>query len=68
MSLTDAQWARTEPLLPDRSPRRDGRWWDHRQVLDAIAFKYHTCSPPCWPRVCRQMIFDRGSWSGDTSP
>jgi len=20
------------------------------------------------PRVCRQMIFDRGSWSGDTSP
>ncbi|MFI1979525.1 hypothetical protein [Streptomyces wedmorensis] len=22
MSLTDAQWARIEPLLPDRTPRR----------------------------------------------
>ncbi|MFF2206149.1 transposase [Streptomyces sp. NPDC058145] len=40
--MTDAQWARTEPLLPDRSPRRRGRWRDHRQVIDAIAFKYRT--------------------------
>ncbi|MEU2560744.1 transposase, partial [Streptomyces longispororuber] len=40
VSLTDAQWARIEPLLPDRTPRRGGRWRDHRQVIDAIAFKY----------------------------
>ncbi|MFD9271293.1 transposase [Streptomyces goshikiensis] len=41
MSLTDAQRARIEPLLlPDRTPRRGGRWRDHRQVIDAIAFKY----------------------------
>ncbi|MFE3864954.1 transposase [Streptomyces goshikiensis] len=41
MSLTDAQWARIEPLLlPDRTPRRGGRWCDHWQVIDAIAFKY----------------------------
>ncbi|MGW0900047.1 transposase [Streptomyces goshikiensis] len=45
MSLTDAQWARVEPLLPDRTPKRGGRWRDHRQVIDAIAFKYRTGTP-----------------------
>lgn len=44
MSLTDAQWARIEPLLPDRSRKRGGRWRDHRQVIDAIAFKFQTGS------------------------
>ncbi|RMI26252.1 hypothetical protein EBN88_29845, partial [Streptomyces triticirhizae] len=28
MPLTDAQWARIEPLLPDRTPKRGGRWRD----------------------------------------
>ncbi|MFI1120525.1 transposase [Streptomyces hygroscopicus] len=37
MPLTDAQWARIEPLLPDRTPKRGGRWRDHREVIDAIA-------------------------------
>ncbi|MDX3568545.1 IS5 family transposase [Streptomyces sp. ID05-47C] len=45
VSLTDAQWARIEPLLPDRTPRRGGRWRDHRLVIDAIAFKYRTGTP-----------------------
>ncbi|MGW0468468.1 IS5 family transposase [Streptomyces sp. NPDC003027] len=45
MSLTDAQWARIEPLLPDRTPKRGGRWRDHRQLIDAIAFKYRTGTP-----------------------
>ncbi|WP_406841902.1 IS5 family transposase (plasmid) [Streptomyces sp. AHU1] len=40
--LTDAQWARIEPLLPDRTPQRGGRWRDHREVIDAIAFKFQT--------------------------
>ncbi|MFF1542336.1 IS5 family transposase [Streptomyces sp. NPDC058291] len=40
--LTDAQWARIEPLLPDRTPKRGGRWRDHREVIDAIAFKFQT--------------------------
>ncbi|MBT2408719.1 transposase [Streptomyces sp. ISL-87] len=40
--MNDAQWARIEPLLPDRMPRQGGRWRDHRQVIDAIAFKYRT--------------------------
>ncbi|WP_437097055.1 transposase [Streptomyces sp. enrichment culture] len=39
MSLTDAQWARIEPLLPDRTAERGGRWRDHRQVIDVIAFQ-----------------------------
>ncbi|MFI8529917.1 IS5 family transposase [Streptomyces aquilus] len=40
--LTDAQWARIEPLLPDRTPSRGGRWRDHREVIDVIAFKFQT--------------------------
>ncbi|MFI7008834.1 transposase [Streptomyces sp. NPDC050145] len=42
MSLIDAQWARIEPLFPDRTPKRGGRWRDHREVIDAIAFKFQT--------------------------
>ncbi|MFF2431238.1 transposase [Streptomyces mirabilis] len=42
MPLTDAQWARIEPLLPDRTPKRGGRWRDHREVIDAIAWRFQT--------------------------
>ncbi|MFG2716509.1 transposase [Streptomyces goshikiensis] len=42
VSLPDAKWARTEPLLPDRTRRRGGRWRDHREAINAIAFKYRT--------------------------
>ena len=58
VSLTDAQWARIEPLLPDRTPRRGGRWRDHRQVIDAIAFKYRTGTP--WMDLPEEF----GSWKG----
>lgn len=58
MSLTDAQWARIEPLLPDRAPRRGGRWRDHRQVIDAIAFKYRTGTP--WMDLPERF----GPWKG----
>ncbi|MGW1957645.1 IS5 family transposase [Streptomyces sp. NPDC001920] len=40
--LSDAQWARIKPLLPDHTPKRGGRWRDHREVIDAIAFKLQT--------------------------
>ncbi|WP_326726588.1 transposase [Streptomyces phaeochromogenes] len=40
--MSDAQWARIEPLLPDRTPKRGGRWCGHREVIDAIAFKIQT--------------------------
>lgn len=56
-----AQWARIEPLLPDRTPRRGGGWRDRRQVIDAIAFKYRTGTP--WTDLPER----RGSWKGARS-
>ncbi|MFE6102150.1 IS5 family transposase [Streptomyces laurentii] len=56
--MTDTQWARIEPLLPDRTPKRGGRWRDHRQVIDAIAFKYRTGTP--WMDLPERF----GSWKG----
>ncbi|MFG2736447.1 transposase [Streptomyces harbinensis] len=38
--LSDEQWPLIEPLLPDRSPRRGGRWTDHRLVIDAVAWRF----------------------------
>jgi transposase len=58
MSLTDAQWARIEPLLPDRTPRRGGRWRDHREVIDAIAWKFQTGSQ--WVHLPEKY----GNWRG----
>ncbi|MYU48405.1 transposase [Streptomyces sp. SID7803] len=58
MPLTDAQWAKIEPLLPDRTPRRGGRWRDHRLLIDAIAFKYRTGTP--WTDLPEKY----GSWKG----
>ncbi|MGW7260497.1 IS5 family transposase [Streptomyces sp. NPDC054834] len=58
MPLCDAQWARIEPLLPDRTPKRGGRWRDHRQVIDAIAWKFQTGSQ--WVHLPEQY----GSWKG----
>ncbi len=35
---------RIEPLMP-ADPIRGRRWADHRRTLEAIAWKYRTCSP-----------------------
>lgn len=43
--LTDGEWERLEPLLPDRTPRRGGRWMDHRVVVDAVMWRTRTGSP-----------------------
>ncbi|MFI6360996.1 transposase [Streptomyces sp. NPDC050743] len=40
--MPSSAWARVEPLLPDPPPKRGGRWRDHRQVIDAIAFEFRT--------------------------
>ncbi|GGU64936.1 hypothetical protein GCM10010211_32550 [Streptomyces albospinus] len=32
--MTGVRWARSEPWFPDRTPERDGRWWDHRQAIE----------------------------------
>ncbi|MFF8407765.1 IS5 family transposase [Streptomyces sp. NPDC015684] len=37
-------WGRIEPLMP-HDPVRGRRWADHRRTLEAIAWKYRTCSP-----------------------
>ncbi|MFG2209399.1 transposase [Streptomyces sp. NPDC048638] len=52
-----------EPLLPDRTgpdrtPRRGGRWRDHREVIDAIAWKFRTGSQ--WVHLPEK----HGNWRG----
>ncbi|WP_398947503.1 IS5 family transposase [Streptomyces sp. BK340] len=37
-------WVRIKPLMP-ADPVRGRRWADHRRTLEAIAWKYRTCSP-----------------------
>ena len=67
--LSDEMWARIEPLLPDREPRRGGRWGDHRPVVEAICWRFRTGSPwrdlpgdfPAWQTVWWR--FDR--WAKD---
>ncbi|MFD6825502.1 transposase [Streptomyces sp. NPDC060085] len=58
MSLAGAQWARIGPLLPDRVSRRD-----HRQVIDAIAFKYRTGTP--WMDLPEQAPNRLRMWAAD---
>jgi transposase len=43
-SLTDAQWAQVEPLLPVANPRHGGRRlkYDRRLVLDTILYVLRT--------------------------
>jgi transposase len=67
--LTDEMWAQFEPLLPDRTPQRGGRWIDHRAVVEAICWRFRTGSPwrdipadfPAWQTVWYR--FDR--WAKD---
>src|SRR5690349_17317932 len=44
-ALTDEMWARIEPLLPGRTPRRGGRWAQRRPVTAAICWRFWTASP-----------------------
>ena len=43
--ISDGAWARLEPRSPDQRPRRGGRWRDHRQVLEGIAWHVRTIPP-----------------------
>ena len=42
--LSDAEWARLEPLLPAH-PRQGHRWNDHRLVIDGIFFRTRVGCP-----------------------
>ena len=54
--VSDEAWAWMEPLLPSSAGQRGGRWRDHRQVIEAIAWKYRTGAP--W----RELPESFGPW------
>lgn len=57
------------PLLPDRSPRRGGRWADHRLVINGVLWRTRTGSPwrdlpDCFGHW--KTVYSRHRrWSGD---
>lgn len=67
--LTDEEWARLEPLLPERLPSRGGRWADHRTVLNGVFWRTRSGSP--WRDLPREYgnwktVYNRHRrWSGD---
>jgi transposase len=67
--LTDGEWARLEPLLPDQAPRRGGRWADHRTVINGVLWRTR-CGLP-WRDVPPvyghwKTVYNRHRrWSGD---
>jgi transposase len=67
--LTDEEWARLEALLPDQTPRRGGRWADHRTVLNGVFWRTR-CGLP-WRDLPPQYgnwktVYNRHRrWSGD---
>jgi len=44
-ALTDAQWARLAPLMPQPSQRGGRPFTDHRQVVEGIIHRYRTGMP-----------------------
>jgi transposase len=54
--LTDEEWERLEPLLPDRTPCRGGRWADHRQMINGVLWRTRTGAP--W----RDLPPSYGNW------
>ncbi|HEX4101534.1 MAG TPA: IS5 family transposase [Pseudonocardiaceae bacterium] len=67
--LTDVEWEQLEPLLPDRMPRRGGRWCDHRPVINGVLWRTRTGSPwqdlpPAYGNW--KTVYSRHRrWSGD---
>ena len=66
--LSDAEWARLEPLLPAH-PRQGHRWHDHRLVINGVFFRTGAGCP--WRDLperfgCWKTIYNRHRrWSGD---
>jgi transposase len=67
--LTDVEWEQLESLLPDRTPRRGGRWCDHRPVINGVLWRTRTGSPwrdlpPAYGNW--KTVYSRHRrWSGD---
>jgi transposase len=66
--LTDAEWARLEPMMPAH-PRQGHRWNDHRTVINGVFHRLRTgCPwrdlPECYGPY--QTVYGRHRrWSGD---
>lgn len=56
-TLTDAQWSRIGPLLPSNDGTNGRPYTDHREVLDAIIYRYRTGIP--WRDLPRETF---GPW------
>ena len=54
--VSDQAWEWMQTLLPSSTGRRGGQWRDHRQVVEAICWKYRTGTP--WRRLPAQF----GPW------
>ncbi len=54
--ISDDFWAVVEPVLPAYGGRRGRPWNDHREVLEAICWRYRTGSP--W----RDLPVELGRW------
>jgi len=67
--LTDEQWARLEPLLPDRTSQRGGRWIDHRQIIDGVMWRARAGNPwrdlPAGYGNWKTVYNRHRRWSGD---
>jgi transposase len=67
--LTDAEWKRLESLLPDRTPRRGGRWIDHRPVVNGVLWRTRTGAPwrdvPAFYGNWKTVYSRHRRWSGD---
>ena len=67
--LNDDEWARLEPLLPDRTPCRGGRWADHRMVINGVLWRTRSSAP--WRDLPGaygnwKTVYNRHRrWSGD---
>jgi transposase len=67
--ISDEAWEWIEPLLPDRSPQRGGRWRDHRTMLEAMVWRFRTGAP--WRDLPErfgpwQTVYDRfNRWCAD---
>lgn len=58
--LSDEDWARIEPLMPVGG-RRGGRpWADHRQVVEAIIWRYRVGAP--WRDVPAELCPWQTAW------
>lgn len=55
-ALTDAQWARVEPLLPSSDGKQSRPFRDHRQVVNGIVYRLRTGCP--W----RDLPAEFGPW------